>query len=736
MFLVNYASNAVTYMMQTLGLWNKTGKLVFLGLDNAGKTTLLHVLKSDHFAQHLPTLHPSNTEMTIGKITFTTYDLGGHTQARAVWRNYFPVVDGIAFIVDVSDQERLMEARDELISLLNDESISTVPILVLGNKIDKPGAISADVLTHNFGLMPYIQDGRLFKNSVLTANELTRSNPECSWCADNGEKKPSAGKCEDCNICLCNECISGHNRMPPFRSHNVSHNKIPPNEKGLCCEVHPKEALELYCEKCKSLTCRDCQLSVHRDHGGYKWVGEKASSLKPELQQAVDSLTIENSGLSEALATLKTGLKPNSNQKTIEAIKAYSEKLITAIKEETNLLVNQVGKETENLSMKCEKTSSSMDSLQKQIEHSLDFSSHLLANSESDPSSLVQLSSSLLIRLKTLSRRALCLTTDAPPCQDSVEDSAAGHRDPEVVGWRDALQSQVNFVSPFSMSANCKAQLSIELKRLCGSIKVESLKTTNPVKSLTHEDTTSLLEKSDDQQKRVEYEAFLDSLAELDSRETNRKTCAVCFGNGIFAICCKCARRYHLDCHLPRLAAKQCFPPDTESWTCSLCNLEEEPQPKRPCMESAPLSQSDFKLASQVLLDLLTCQQSAHITTSRCPACGLPPVGPEADSEKAVECPVEHAFHQIIQLRDQLEHCCPQALATEVVHLNGCGNNSVNESGVSLEEWLSQLEGFFDRLSQEKGKVLGSTPGLVKAATYLKSQIPNLVAKYSLGESA
>lgn len=140
-------------MLQSIGLANKSAKILLLGLDNAGKTTLLHMLRDNKMVQHKPTRNPTSEEFVMDRISLRTYDLGGHKEARKLWKEYFQSVDAIVYIVDAADQSRLEESKIELDALLCDPELETVPFLILGNKVDAPGALSEPMFRQGLNLV-------------------------------------------------------------------------------------------------------------------------------------------------------------------------------------------------------------------------------------------------------------------------------------------------------------------------------------------------------------------------------------------------------------------------------------------------------------------------------------------------------------------------------------------------------------------------------------------------------
>ena len=134
------------------------------------------MLKADRVQIYTPTIYPNTEELIIGNIRFKTFDLGGHETARRLWKDNFPIVDGIVFVVDALDRSRFVEASKELHGLLATESLEDIPILILGNKIDNPTAASEEELYYSLGL----DETKLYGKDTIVVDEDGRETSQSS----------------------------------------------------------------------------------------------------------------------------------------------------------------------------------------------------------------------------------------------------------------------------------------------------------------------------------------------------------------------------------------------------------------------------------------------------------------------------------------------------------------------------------------------------------------------------
>jgi ADP-ribosylation factor-like protein 1 len=125
-------------------LWAKKEiRILILGLDNAGKTTLLYRLKIGEVVTTIPTIGFNVESVTYKNLNFNVWDLGGQTSIRPYWRCYYSNTAAVVFVIDSTDVERLATAGEELRAMLGEEELRDAALLVFANKQDQPGAKGA-----------------------------------------------------------------------------------------------------------------------------------------------------------------------------------------------------------------------------------------------------------------------------------------------------------------------------------------------------------------------------------------------------------------------------------------------------------------------------------------------------------------------------------------------------------------------------------------------------------------
>ncbi|XP_036352199.1 ADP-ribosylation factor 1-like [Ochotona princeps] len=125
---------------------------LMVGLDAAGKTTILYKLKLGETVTTIPTVGFNVETVEYKNISFTMWDVGGQDQIRSLWRHYFANTQGLIFVVDSNDRERINEARQELLGMLMEEELRDAALLVFANKQDLPNAMTVAEITNKLGL--------------------------------------------------------------------------------------------------------------------------------------------------------------------------------------------------------------------------------------------------------------------------------------------------------------------------------------------------------------------------------------------------------------------------------------------------------------------------------------------------------------------------------------------------------------------------------------------------------
>ncbi|GCB70885.1 hypothetical protein scyTo_0008706 [Scyliorhinus torazame] len=127
-------------------------RILMLGLDAAGKTTALYKLKLRKPVSTIPTVGFNVETVTYRKVCFNVWDVGGQDKIQPLWRHYYTGTQGLIFVVDCADRDRIDEARQELYRIINYRELRDAIIMIFANKQDLPDAMKPHETQEKLGL--------------------------------------------------------------------------------------------------------------------------------------------------------------------------------------------------------------------------------------------------------------------------------------------------------------------------------------------------------------------------------------------------------------------------------------------------------------------------------------------------------------------------------------------------------------------------------------------------------
>ncbi|XP_064417369.1 ADP-ribosylation factor-like protein 1 [Latimeria chalumnae] len=157
-------------------------RILILGLDGAGKTTILYKLQVGEVVTTIPTIGFNVETVTYKKLKFQVWDLGGQTSIRPYWRCYYSNTDAIIYVVDSCDKDRIGISKSELVAMLEEEELKKSILVVFANKQDMEDAMTPSEVATALGLAA-LKDRRwqIFKTSAIKGTGLEEA---MEWLVD------------------------------------------------------------------------------------------------------------------------------------------------------------------------------------------------------------------------------------------------------------------------------------------------------------------------------------------------------------------------------------------------------------------------------------------------------------------------------------------------------------------------------------------------------------------------
>ncbi|XP_033112332.1 ADP-ribosylation factor-like protein 5B [Anneissia japonica] len=131
---------------------NEEHKVIIVGLDNAGKTTILYQILMNEVVHTSPTIGSNVEEVRWRNIQFLMWDIGGQESLRSSWSTYYAGTEFVILVVDSTDRERLHISKSELYQMLANEDLKHAAVLLYANKQDVKGSMSATEISQQLNL--------------------------------------------------------------------------------------------------------------------------------------------------------------------------------------------------------------------------------------------------------------------------------------------------------------------------------------------------------------------------------------------------------------------------------------------------------------------------------------------------------------------------------------------------------------------------------------------------------